>query len=125
MTVQPSAPATPSTPPPAPTGATVTQIQAPTPYPIFEGRTVSGVTIQISGVGKADLDGVVLSTDDIVRIAGEFRCVSVQHKVDPKTGELMRVQTLTPKTIDVIPFDPADPNDDGVVRARDIPGWTP
>jgi hypothetical protein len=128
MTVQTTQPAQPAVPAAAP-GATVVPIngqnpQAPTPYPMFEGAVVEGCVIIISGVKGMDL-GAVLTTDDIVRLAGQFKCVKVEHKVDPKTGSLVRYQTLTPRELDVIPFDPADPSDDGIVRSRQIPGWNP
>lgn len=90
--------------------------------PKFEGAEVSSVSIKISGrsevVGAED---VVISTDDRVRLVGEYRVVGVRHFVDEKTGEITREQVLKPLSIQLCPWDPSDPTDDGIVRARQIP----
>lgn len=118
MTAQPQfQPPTPPTP-----GATVHPMS---PFPRFEGQTVHGTEIRISGLSKVDAaDNVVVTTDDIVRLIGEFKCVGIRHEVN-KDGELIRVQMMKPLNVDTAPWNPADPKDDGVQRARVIPGWKP
>jgi hypothetical protein len=61
---------------------------------------------------------IVISTDDRVRLVGEYRVVGVRHDVDDKTGEVIRIQILKPISIQLCPWDPSDPTDDGIVRAR-------
>jgi hypothetical protein len=87
--------------------------------PSFEGAPVSTARMKISGASAIEAaDDIVISTDDRVRLVGEYRVVGVQHSVDDKTGELVRVQVLKPIAIQLCPWDPTDPTDDGIVRAR-------
>jgi hypothetical protein len=92
---------------------------SPTPeIPPFEGRDVAYVVIKISGLGRVQTERTpVFSIDDLVRLIGEYRCIGVFHRQD-NDGELYRVQVLTPKDIDTCPWEPADPHDDGIIRAR-------
>lgn len=107
-----------------PQGATVHSMSS-SPFPRFEGQTVHGTEIRISGLSKIDAaDNVVTTTDDIVRLIGEFKCIGVRHEVN-KDGELIRVQMFKPLNVDTAPWDPTDPTDDGVQRSRPIPGWKP
>lgn len=97
-------------------GATVTPI---TPGPTFEGAPVQETRMKISG--RSDIeesDGIVISTDDRVRLVGEYRVTGVRHYVDEKTGNLVREQVLKPLNIQLCPWDPSDPSDSGIVRAR-------
>lgn len=90
--------------------------------PKFEGAEVSAVAIKISG--KSEVTGaedVVISTDDRVRLVGEYRVTGVRHYVNEATGEITREQVLKPISIQLCPWDPSDPSDDGIVRARQIP----
>lgn len=92
------------------------------PIPAFEGTPVAATRLRISGMSQADVGtDVVVSTDDMMRLVGEFRVVGVRHYVDEKTGDLIREHIAKPVQIDLCPFDPSDPSDDGVVRARPRP----
>lgn len=96
----------------------VTNIGNPA-IPTFEGAPVAIARMKISGASAIEAtDDVVISTDDRVRLVGEYRVVGVRHTVDDKTGELVREQILKPLTIQLCPWDPTDPQDDGIVRAR-------
>lgn len=93
------------------------------PYPAFEGQVVEGVELKISGLSSIDADqieGKVISTDDRVRLVGEFKVVSVRHYVN-KDGQLIREQMIKPERVDLCPWDPTDPTDDGILRARPRP----
>lgn len=85
----------------------------------FEGSPVGMSEIKISGVCSIDAGDLRLSLDDRVRAVGEYRVVKVNHYAHPKTGETVRQQVLTPVSpLVVVPFDPSNPNDDGIIRAR-------
>jgi hypothetical protein len=87
------------------------------PIPMFEGRPVDAAVVRITGSMPTDeLPEVIISVDDRVRLVGEYRVVAVRHYVDPKTGGLVREQVLKPLVVNTIPWDPSDPNDDGVIR---------
>lgn len=102
--------------------ASVSQFPAQPQIPRFEGADVSSVSIKISGKSEvAGADDVVISTDDRVRLVGEYRVTAVRHYVDDKTGEIVREQILKPLAIQLCPWDPSDPTDDGIVRARQLP----
>lgn len=86
---------------------------------MFEGLPVKAVEIRISGLSRIETsEPPVFSVDDRVRLVGEFRCIGVRHEVDKKTGDLIRIQVCAPVTVDTTPWDPEDPDDDGVVRTR-------
>jgi hypothetical protein len=90
------------------------------PVPIkFEGANVGKVDWSFRS-GTVSGDQALVSMDDRVRLVGEFRVTGISFKVDSKTGEMIRVQQLTPVEDTVIrcPWDPNDPTDDGIVRAR-------
>ena len=88
------------------------------PLPAFEGRPVNGVKIDVKGTAPLDdLDGQYLSIDDRVQLVAIYTVTGVRHAVDPKTGDLIRVQTLKPVEMHLFPFDENDPNDDGIIRA--------
>ena len=89
------------------------------PIPAFEGTAVAGTRVRVAGMSQVDIgEDVVVSTDDRVRLVGEFRVVGVRHYVDEKTGDLLREQVLKPLRMDLCPWNPLDANDDGVIRAR-------
>jgi hypothetical protein len=96
--------------------------QLPQPgVPAFEGQQVDAVTIKISGLSSLDsAENLVVGVDDRVRCVGEFKVTGVRHYVD-KDGNLVREQTMKPITVTTCPWDPTDPHDDGVVRARPRP----
>lgn len=92
------------------------------PLPAFEGRPVNGVQIKVSGSAPLDeIQGVALGIDDRVQLLSIYTVTGVHHAVDPKTGDLVRVQTLKPVEMHLFPFDDQDPNDDGIIRAL-LPG---
>ena len=87
--------------------------------PTFEGAQVGMTEIKISGACAIEAADLIVSLDDLVRAVGVYRVVGVRHFVHPKTGETVRQQVLSPvETLVVVPFDSANPNDDGIVRAR-------
>lgn len=96
------------------------------PIPAFEGRPVNGVELKVSGSAPLeDLDGQTLSIDDRVQLLSIYTVTSVHHKVDPKTGDLIRVQTLKPVEMHLFPFDESDPQDDGIIRQMIAGGTQP
>lgn len=92
-----------------------------TPIPQFEGRHVESATMKLTGqVHVAHAEDIVVSVDDVIRVVGEFRVVGVRHFVDPKTGKIIREQVIraVDESIELTPWDPSNPDDDGVVRAQ-------
>lgn len=88
------------------------------PIPAFEGRPVEAVTVKVSGSAPLeDLSDIVLSIDDRVQLVAVYTVTGVHHQVDKQTGNLVRVQTIKPAEMHLLPFDEKDPNDDGVIRA--------
>lgn len=88
------------------------------PIPSFEGRPVEGVTVKVSGSAPLeDLNDTVLSIDDRVQLVAVYTVTGVHHQVDKATGNLIRVQTIKPAEMHLLPFNENDPNDDGVIRA--------
>lgn len=103
------------------TSATVSQFPVAPELPAFEGQAVDHVTIKITGLSTLDsAEHLVVGVDDRIRCVGEFKVTAVRHYVDPD-GNLVREQTLKPLTVTTCPWDPSDPTDDGVVRARPRP----
>lgn len=87
--------------------------------PKFEGVEVHETRMKISGRSEIEeSEGIVISTDDRVRLVGEYRVTGVRHYVDEKTGNLVREQMLKPLNIQLCPWDPSDPGDNGIVRSR-------
>lgn len=88
------------------------------PLPMFEGRTVDSCVMRISGATPlAEVEDMLVSVDDRLRLIGEYKVVSIRHFVDPKTGDLVREQLLKPTLATPAPWNPDDPDDDGVIRA--------
>ena len=84
---------------------------------LFEGRVVDACVTKISGLtGLEDSGGLVLHTDDRLRLVVEARVTGVNHSVD-KDGKLIRTHSVKVIVADPAPWDPTDPNDDGVLRA--------
>ena len=89
------------------------------PFPMFEGRHVDAAHLRIAGTTPLDEMGdVVVSVDDRVRLTAEYKVVGVRHYVDPRTGDLIREQILKPLFVELAPWDPSDPKDDGVIRSH-------
>lgn len=85
--------------------------------PAFEGHPVAGAVVKLSGaMPESELTGQVLGVDDVVQMFAQFRCIAVRHKVDEKTGELIREHVLRPVDLVLAPADPSDP-DSAIVRA--------
>ncbi len=85
----------------------------------FEGAKVQGAKFLISGNSDVEAyDEELVSLDDRVRLVGEYRCVGVHFKLDPKTQDFVRVQMLKAVKMELVPWDPSDPTDNGIVRAR-------
>ena len=88
------------------------------PIPAFEGRPVEGITVKVSGSAPLeDLNDTVLSIDDRVQLVAVYTVTGVHHQVDKSTGNLIRVQTIKPAEMHLLPFNENDPSDDGVIRA--------
>jgi hypothetical protein len=86
--------------------------------PAFEGRPVAHVITKVGGTMPTDdLKELVLGIDDVVQIRSLFRVANVHHNVDTKTGEITRVQVIKPVEANLLPLDPSDPSDDGVLRS--------
>lgn len=102
---------------PAQTTTNVSSIGNPS-IPQFEGAPVHAAHMKISGNTEIEAtDDIVISTDDRVRLVGEYRVTGVRHEVN-KDGELVRVQVLKPVLIQLCPWDPSDPKDTGILKAR-------
>ncbi len=86
--------------------------------PTFEGQDVSAVQAKITALATLDDDIPVFGIEDRVRLVGEFKCIGVRHTTDPKTGNIVRQQILTPVTVHTCPWNPENPHDNGVMRAR-------
>jgi hypothetical protein len=95
----------------------------PDALPNFEGHPVEGTALVIksSTMAHQELDDIVVGIDDVVQMLSQFRVVDVQHKIDERTGKLIRVQVLKPVDVVLAPIDPSDPNDRGIIRALPRP----
>ena len=92
--------------------------------PAFEGHPVEATIMKMSGAAPLhEMADVVIGVDDVVQMISQFRCIGIDHKVDEKTGLLVRVQLLRPMEFALMPNDPSDPDDDGIIRA--MPGRSP
>lgn len=114
----PAAVPSPAVAPTAVQGAPVASVTPLAAMGTFEGQVVHSTEIQIKGMAAVEtLGGVMVGIDDRIRLVGEMRCISVQHKPN-KDGELVRIMILKPANLELAPWDPADPDDDGILRAR-------
>lgn len=87
--------------------------------PKFEGSDVTTTLTKLIGTTPVEAESdLVLSMDDRVRLVGEFRVIGVSFKVDPKTGDVVREQLVKVISLTPCPWDPTDPTDDGILRAR-------
>lgn len=84
----------------------------------FEGRAVNKTEVKISGLtGLSDAyTGLKIGIDDRVRMVVEARATKVNHYTNTD-GDLVRSQELKVFAAEIIPWDPTDPNDDGILRA--------
>lgn len=107
-------------PPGAATAAPAGAQAASSPFPKFEGLEVKETTVKLNGEGKVEsLAGLVVSMHDRVRLVGEFTVVAVNHKIN-KDGEAVREMVFKASLLELAPWDPADPTDDGILRARPV-----
>jgi hypothetical protein len=85
---------------------------------MFEGREVKKTEVVIKGLtGLSEAyEGLRIGMDDRVRLVVETRATKVNHYVD-KDGELVRSQELKVLVADIVPWDPTNPSDDGILRA--------
>lgn len=84
--------------------------------PDFEGQPVSTSKMKIISAAALEVDGAAFRIDDIVRVVVEARVSQVHHNVNERTGNLERVHTARPLTVEVAPWNPEDPADFGIVR---------
>lgn len=91
-----------------------------TPVLEFEKAPVAKTEIKISGACSVETTEMeTVSLDDRLRVCGDFRVIGVRHQVNPKTGDVVRTQIIAPiGDMQLVPWDPANPNDNGIVRAR-------
>lgn len=83
----------------------------------FEGRVIEGSEVKITGVTTLDgLNDWKLAVDDRVRFVTEARVTAVSHTLD-KDGNLRRQHTIKAIRVEPTPWNPGDPNDQGVLRA--------
>src|SRR3982751_2685459 len=91
------------------------------PIPAFEGHPVDGTSLKISGaIDGDDLNEVVVSVDDVVQLRSLYKVVGIYHRVD-KSGRLIRDQYLRPIEVQLVPIDPSNPDDEGIMRALPRP----
>lgn len=105
----------------APTSPPLATPTTQTPAPgvaEFEKAQVAEVITKISGSAPVDAFGESISLDDRIRVVGEFQVVKVEHGIDSK-GNVIRTQVVKPcGDLVLVPWNPSDPNDNGIVRAR-------
>lgn len=84
----------------------------------FEKTQVASTLTKVSGQTAVDAFDEVVSLDDRIRVVGEFRVVRINHIVG-KDGKVVREQVVAPcGDLTLVPWDPSDPTDRGIVRAR-------
>lgn len=83
------------------------------PIPLYEGKEVADTKLRVGSTIGLDIGGAVLKVDDIVRIVVEGRVTSVNHVVNEKTGELVRVQSVKAIDAEIAPW---TDDDSGVMQ---------
>lgn len=83
----------------------------------FEGKPVDRMEVKITGVkGLSEAyDQVKVNIHDRVRLVVETRVKGISHYLD-KDNQLVRLQEVVATAVDIVPWNPADPSDDGVLR---------
>lgn len=84
--------------------------------PMYEGKPVDGARLKVTTAGPGLEVDEVLRIDDIVRVVIEARVSGIDHKVNERTGALIRHQSLRVIAAELLPWDPEDPNDHGVLH---------
>lgn len=91
---------------------------APEPmFPPFEDIPVELSETKISGLSTLNDSDLLIQMNDRVRIVIETRATAVSHSFD-KEGRFVRQQQLKVIAVDLAPWNPLDPHDDGILRAR-------
>ena len=73
--------------------------------PDFEGKTVKYTAAKITSVSGLEVDDAVWRVDQYVRLEVECRVVGIDHKVNEKSGDLVRVHLLKAVDSKVLPWD--------------------
>lgn len=94
----------------APTPAPVVQItgdsdQVWSQIPLFEGKEVSATAAKVTSVSTLEIDDRVWRVDDFVKMEIEARVISVDHKVNERSGKLIRVHVIKAVDCKVVPWD--------------------
>lgn len=98
--------------------ASADESAAPGPeIPFFEGKPITTTKLRISSTAGLDIQNQVLTNDDIIRIVVEARVNGVSHQVNERTGDMERIHTAKALTVQIAPWNPADPTDTGIFRA--------
>lgn len=84
--------------------------------PMFEGKPVEATRLKVTSPTHGLEIDKVLRMDDIIRVVIEARVSDVAHKVNERTGALIRHQSAKVISAALIPWNPEDPNDEGVLR---------
>lgn len=93
------------------------QPETPVPnVPYFEGKLVHSTSLKLSSATGLDIDDRVLRTDDIIHVLVDARVSGINHLVDERTGKMERVQTAKVLDVTLVPWNPSDPDDEGVLR---------
>lgn len=94
----------------APIPAPVVQIagdsdQQFTQIPMFEGKEVAATAAKVTSVSTLEIDDRVWRVDDFVKMEIEARVISVDHKVNERTGKLVRVHQIKAVDCRVVAWD--------------------
>lgn len=84
--------------------------------PTFEGKPVDATTLKVASPHAGLEIDAVLRMDDIVRVVVEARVSRIDHQVNERTGQLIRHQSAKVISAALIPWNPEDPEDTGVLR---------
>lgn len=77
---------------------------------------MNGTRLKITSATNLECEDQVLHHDDIIRVMVDARVTRIGHDVNEKDGTLERVQTVKALDVQIVPFNPNDPNDNGVLR---------
>lgn len=84
--------------------------------PMFEGKPVEATRLKVASTGGGLEIDAVLRVDDIIRVVIEARVDDIGHKVNGRTGALIRHQAAKVISASLIPWDETNPDDKGVLR---------
>lgn len=86
------------------------------PVPLFEGKLVHSTSLRLASATGLDIEDRVLKVDDIIHVLVDARVSQVNHVVDERTGKMQRVQSAKVLDVTLVPWNPEDPDDEGVLR---------